>query len=146
MGNTNTGVGALAGHAVLRYAAWPSAATPVSSIRGPNSCSQTQYSSPARIAIERPRLVRNKVKAAFGVGSSRLMVGGAILSRIANSVATTPACVAGALRVPDQALERRAGQLIGVPVERKPGGARLNTIVQLRRRAVIVDTRDRLLR
>src|ERR1035438_4152950 len=46
---------------------------------------------------------------------------------------------ARALRMPDQALQRRSRQLIGVAVKGQFHGARFNAVVQFRGRAVIVD-------
>ena len=50
-----------------------------------------------------------------------------------------PGRAAGALRMPDQALQRGAGQLVGVAVERQLDGARFDAVVQLGGSAVIVD-------
>ena len=62
--------------------------------------------------------------------------------RIASAVGGDARGAAGALRMPDHRLGRRARHAIGVRAEHAPHALRLDRVVQLRRGAVIVDVAD----
>ena len=108
----------------------------------PNSCCRKRCSWRRRSRSAAPGRAGNVVQVAVRVGFLHVDGGGHDAVAHGQQGGGHTGGAARALRVADQAFQRGARQLVGMPVEGQFHGARLDAVVQLRRGAVIVDVLD----